>query len=211
MQNSDNIYLQEKSTAGIILAAGASTRFGQPKQLLRLKDKYLIEWVLDAALNSRLSRIVLVLGFSHQKIVQALDRKAKHPKLQIEINRLYKKGQSRSLQVGLSAVQNDFPAVMFLLGDQPLMDTATIDVLLRSFWSANKDICTPTFKGKTKNPCIFGQKFYKSIMRIRGDIGARQLIDENPDRALKVEIQNPHLFLDIDTPQDFEKIKRIAP
>ncbi|MGD9042757.1 MAG: NTP transferase domain-containing protein, partial [Desulfobacterales bacterium] len=63
---------QENQTAGIILAAGAATRFGQPKQLLRLKDKYLIEWVLDAALNSRLARIVLVLGHAHQEILQAL-------------------------------------------------------------------------------------------------------------------------------------------
>jgi len=93
---------QENQTAGIILAAGAATRFGQPKQLLRLKDKYLIEWVLDAAINSRLGRIVLVLGYAHQKILEALGKKAQQPKLHIEVNPDYKKGQSHSLQVGLS-------------------------------------------------------------------------------------------------------------
>jgi len=200
--------MQEKPTAGIILAAGASTRFGQPKQLLRLKDKYLIEWVLNAALNSRLSRIVLVLGFSHQKIVQALDQKSQHTKLQIEVNHQYNKGQSHSLQVGLSAVKNDFPAVMFLLGDQPMVDTATINVLLRSFWSANKDICVPTFHGKRGNPCIFSQKFYQQIMEIKGDIGARQLIEENPNHVLAVKIRQPLCFFDIDTEDDFEKLLR---
>jgi molybdenum cofactor cytidylyltransferase len=86
--------MQQKATAGIILAAGASTRFGQPKQLLRLKDRYLLEWVLDAALNSGLSKIILVLGYAHQKIQQALGNKLRHAKLRIEVNPDYRKGQS---------------------------------------------------------------------------------------------------------------------
>jgi molybdenum cofactor cytidylyltransferase len=201
---------QENQTAGIILAAGAATRFGQPKQLLRLKDKYLIEWVLDAALNSRLGRIVLVLGYAHQKILEALGKKAQQPKLHIEVNPDYKKGQSHSLQVGLSMVINTFPAVMFLLADQPLVDAATINNLLDNFWSADKDICVPTFHGKRRNPSIFRKNFYPQIMNITGDIGARHIIRAHPDRVLEIEIKNPHFFFDIDTPEDFKKIKKLT-
>lgn len=207
MQTSGHITIQEQPTAGIILAAGASKRFGRPKQLLRLKNKYLIEWVLDAALNSRLSRVVLVLGFAHQKIIDALGRKLQqHGKLQIEINPHYQKGQSGSLRVGLSAVKDDFPAVMFLLGDQPMVDAAAINLLLEKFWSADKGIGVPTFHGKRGNPAIFGQKFYQRIMEIKGDIGARQIIETHPQRVLEIEIKNPLFFSDIDTPEDFEKI-----
>jgi molybdenum cofactor cytidylyltransferase len=202
--------VHRNATAGIILAAGASTRFGQPKQLLRLKDRYLIEWVLDAALESRLSRIILVLGFAHRKICQALGKKLRHAKLQIEVNPRYQKGQSHSLRVGLSTVINTFPAVMFLLADQPLVDAATINCLLDKFWSANKDICVPTFHGKRGNPSIFSQKFYEHIMEIKGDIGARQIIKTYPEQVLEVEIKNSLLFLDADTPEDFEKIKKTA-
>ena len=201
---------QEKPTAGIILAAGAATRFGQPKQLLRLKDKYLIERVLDAALNSRLGRVVLVLGFAHQKIQKALGKKLRHAKLQIEVNPHYQKGQGHSLQVGLSSVINTFPAVMFLLADQPLVDAATINCLLDKFWSADKDIGVPTFHGKRGNPSIFSQKFYQHIMKIKGDIGARQIINAHPERVLEIEIKNPLLFSDVDTPEDFEKINKLA-
>jgi CTP:molybdopterin cytidylyltransferase MocA len=109
MEHDTSSMIQEKPTAGIILAAGTSTRLGQPKQLLRLKDKYLIEWVLDAALNSRLSRIVLVLGYSHQKILQALGKKSQHPRLYIKINPQYKEGQGHSLRTGLSTVKDDSP------------------------------------------------------------------------------------------------------
>ena len=201
---------QEKPTAGIILAAGAATRFGHPKQLLRLKDKYLIERVLDAALNSRLGRVVLVLGFAHQKIQKALGKKLRHAKLQIEVNPHYQKGQGHSLQVGLSSVINTFPAVMFLLADQPLVDAATINCLLDKFWSADKDIGVPTFHGKRGNPSIFSQKFYQHIMKIKGDIGARQIINAHPERVLEIEIKNPLLFSDVDTPEDFEKINKLA-
>lgn len=200
--------IQENQTAGIILAAGAATRFGQPKQLLRLKDKYLIERVLDAALTSRLGRIVLVLGYAHQKILQALGKKSQHPKLHIEINPHYKKGQSHSLRVGLAVVKNDFPAVIFLLGDQPMLNSATINTLLERFWSAGKNICAPAYRGQRKNPVILGRRFYDQLMQIKGDIGARQLIDDHPDQVLTVEIDDPLCFFDIDTPQDFENLKK---
>jgi molybdenum cofactor cytidylyltransferase len=199
---------QIKPTAGIILAAGTATRFGQPKQLLRLKNKYLIEWVLDAALNSKLSRIVLVLGYAHQKILQALGEKTQHSKLHIEINPHYKKGQSHSLRIGLSALKNDFPAVTFLLGDQPMLNSATINTLLERYWSADNDICVPTYRGQRKNPAIFSRRLYNHLLDIKGDTGARQLIDDNPDQVLTLEIDDPLCFFDIDTPQDFEKLKK---
>ena len=199
--------IQEKPTAGIILAAGASTRLGQPKQLLRLKNKYLIEWVLDAALNSRLSKIVLVLGHSHQQIRQALGKKSYHSKLYIKVDPQYKEGQSHSLRTGLSTVKDDFAAVIFLLGDQPLLNSATINTLLQKFWSTEKDICVPTYRGRRKNPTVFGRRFYKHLMNIRGDRGARQLIDTHPGQVLKVEMHDPLCFFDVDTQKDFKQLK----
>jgi molybdenum cofactor cytidylyltransferase len=198
--------IQEKPTAGIILAAGASTRLGQPKQLLRLKDKYLIEWVLDAALNSRLGKIVLVLGYSHQKIRQALGKKLQHSRLYIKVNPQYREGQSHSLRTGLSEVKDDFAAVIFLLGDQPMLNSATINTLLEKFWSTEKDICVPTYRGKRKNPTVFGRRFYRHLMHIKGDMGARQLIDANPDQVQPVEMQDPLCFFDVDTPKDFKQL-----
>ena len=201
--------IQENKTAGIILAAGASTRFGQPKQLLRLNSRYLVEWVLEAAINTRLKQIILVLGYAHQKIQQALGKKLNHPKLQIEINPHYEDGQSGSLQIGLSCVSDTYPAVMFLLADQPLVDAVTLNFLLTQFWSSHKNICVPSFAGRIGNPCIFSSHFYPQIMQISGDIGARRIIQANLKQVHEVPIQNPHFFLDIDTPADLEKIKTL--
>ena len=200
----------ENSTAGIILAAGASTRFGRPKQLVRLNDRCLIEWVLDAALKSKLNRIILVLGYAHQQVLQAIDPKLQDSKLSVEINPHHEKGQSFSLQLGLSRIIDTFPAVMFLLADQPLVDTATLNFLLKHFWSADKDICVPTYAGQKGNPCIFRKKIFPKIMQITGDRGARHIIRSNPERVLEIDIKNHHFFLDVDTPEDLEKIKKLA-
>jgi len=201
--------IQKSSIAGIILAAGASTRFGRPKQLLLLEGKYMIEWVLDAALGSRLDRIVLVLGDSHKKVLQALDQKLQHPKLTIEINPEFHRGQSRSLRAGLTKVKDGFAAVMFLLGDQPMINSAIINLLLETYQAVGKDICVPTYRGKRKNPTIFGHRLYSQLMEIRGDKGARELIDDNPNRVLTVEIEDPLCFFDVDTPGDFKQLKNL--
>jgi molybdenum cofactor cytidylyltransferase len=200
--------IQQKPTAGIILAAGASTRYGEPKQLLRLKDKCILEWVLDAALNSALNSVVLVLGYAHQKILQALGEKSQHSRLLVAINSQYKKGQSISLRIGLAKVKDEYPAVMFLLGDQPMLNAAAINILLERFWADDKDICVPIYRGKRKTPVIFRRRFYNQLMEIKGDTGARHLIDDNPDRVLAVEMDNPICFFDIDTRQDFEHLKK---
>jgi molybdenum cofactor cytidylyltransferase len=200
--------MKVKPTAGIILAAGASTRFGEPKQLLRLKDKCLLEWVLDAALKSELNRIVIVLGYAHQKILQALGEKLQHSKVLTAINPQYKKGQSLSLNIGLSTVKDEYPAVMFLLADQPMLNATTINILLERFWADDRDICVPVYRGKRKTPAIFSRRFYTQLMGIKGDMGARQLIDENPDHVLAVEMENSICFFDIDTQQDFESLKK---
>jgi molybdenum cofactor cytidylyltransferase len=149
-----------------------------------------------------------VLGYAHQKILQALGKKTQHAKLLIEVNPHPQKGQSHSLRVGLSRVKNDFPAVIFLLGDQPMLNSATINILLERFWSVDKDICVPVYRGQRKNPVILSRRFYGQLMDIKGDIGARQIIDDNPDQVLAIEIDDPLCFFDIDTPQDFKNLKK---
>jgi molybdenum cofactor cytidylyltransferase len=199
----------KKPTAGVILAAGDSSRFGQPKQLLKLNNKYLIEWVLDASLNSRLKEVVLVLGHEHRKILKALEQKTRHPNLRVVVNPKYSEGQSRSLKLGFLKIQKAYPSVMFLLGDQPLLDSEMIDYMLEAFWHSEKDICVPVNRGQRGNPTIFSRKFYKHFLKITGDMGARQLIETHPDNILEVEVTNPLYLLDIDTKKDFTNLQSL--
>jgi molybdenum cofactor cytidylyltransferase len=200
---------KKKVTAGIILAAGISSRFGQPKQLLQLKNKCLLDWVLDAALASQLQKVIVVLGYEYNKILQALATKVNHPRLQVLINHRYLEGQSQSLQIGLLEICQSFASVMFLLGDQPMLSPDTINIMLNEFWNSEKDICVPVYKGKRGNPTIFSQMMYEKLFTIHGDIGARDIIQANPSRVLTIEVNDPLCFFDIDSAEDFDKLRAL--
>lgn len=162
----------------------------------------MLEWVLDATLASRLAKVVLVLGHEHENILQVLGAKTKQPRLQVIINRRYPEGQSRSLQAGLAAVRKAFDSVMFLLGDQPGVRSHTIDYLLNRFWDSDKPICVPAYRGVRGNPTIFSRAMYGKLMAIEGDIGARNLIFDNPEKVLAAEMIDSKTFIDIDSPED---------
>jgi molybdenum cofactor cytidylyltransferase len=193
-------------TAGILLAAGAATRFGKPKQLLPLGGRFLIEWALSAALGSNLDHVVLVLGCEHERIRRSLGSSTAHPKCEILVNPDYRSGQSTSLQAGLLRIRHAFPFAMFLLGDQPLVDADLINLLLKRYAGSEKPICVPTHRGSRGNPTLFARRFYPEILELAGDKGARDIIAAHPDQVLAVEIPDPLVFLDIDRREDVEKI-----
>jgi len=200
---------EKKPTAGIILAAGMSTRLGRSKQLLRLKGKPLLEWVVDACLDSLLDRIVLVLGHDARQVIKILEPKFAGTRIQIAFNPRYREGMSRSLKTGLTALGLQPPSVMFLLGDQPLIDAVVIDRMLKSFWNSKKNICVPVFKGTRGNPVIFGRHFYRLIRETENDIGARRIIETHPDQVLAVEVEQRLYFLDVDTEADLKTLEAV--
>ncbi|MDB9823363.1 nucleotidyltransferase family protein, partial [Deltaproteobacteria bacterium] len=129
-----------------------------------------------------------------------------NPKLQAVINPRYKEGMSGSLQCGLKEIKDEFPSIMIILGDQPFLDTGTINLLLHRFRSSERDICVPVYKESKGLPVCFSNKFYVDIMEITGDIGARHIIQKNPDHVFTAEIDNSDCFLDVDNKNDAAKL-----
>jgi molybdenum cofactor cytidylyltransferase len=183
---------------------------GRPKQLIPLRGKILLQWVLEAALASRLEHTVVVLGHEASRIVTTLGELAHHPHLTILRNDNYDKGQTTSLHAGLKEVRGRFPAVMFLLGDQPLVGAEIIDHLLVQFHASDKDICVPVVNGKRSTPALFSERFFDRIFAITGDMGARTLIDDHPESVLRVAFQVSSRFLDVDDEQDLERLYGLA-
>ncbi|MBW2370443.1 MAG: nucleotidyltransferase family protein [Deltaproteobacteria bacterium] len=194
---------------GIILAAGMSKRLGKPKQLLKIGGEFIINRVVDTALESHLDTVVLILGHRHADILPVLGDRLKTPNLKVEINRDYRKGMSQSLRCGVLSVKSRYDAIMFLLGDQPLLDSETIDHLIEQYRSSDKPICVPLCRGERKNPTLFSSRYYDSLLNIQGDTGARAIIKNQPEDVLFVEINRPELFLDVDTPGDLQKAEAL--
>ncbi|MBO33991.1 MAG: hypothetical protein CMM74_13620 [Rhodospirillaceae bacterium] len=194
------------SVAGVILAAGLSSRYNGNKLLAPLKGKPLIQWVAEAALASKLDRIVAVFGHEKDKARKVVSAILQDPRFDyIDIDD-YQSGQSRSVIAGLMHISRDYAGTMYLMGDQPLIDPAIIDEIITTFENSDKGICYPSFNGKRRNPVIFGEKFYPDILALTGDTGARQIIDSNPDSTVSLEYQSEIYFRDVDREIDLQSL-----
>ena len=196
-------------TAGIILAAGTSSRLGQNKQLVTIGDRCVIQRIVDAATSSHLSQLFLVLNPGAQSAEKLLKDHIDKQRVTVIVNPDFQDGMSTSLKAGLEAAL-DFPSAMFLLGDQPFVDFELINTLLETFWRSECQIVAPTFQGRRRNPVIFGKTLYGEILTVSGDQGAREIIARHQNTTKLVEFTKPALFLDIDTRDDIDTARSIS-
>lgn len=188
--------------AGIILAAGMSSRMGSIKALLPFGDRSLLELVLGNARASRLSSLIVVLGHGEEEIRDKVNLAG----TTVVVNDRYRLGQSTSLHAGLDAVGPASEAVMFLLGDQPFVGAKTIDSLLTAFAAHRPQLMIPTCHGKRGNPVVAHRLLFPSIREITGDTGLRVLFPELRGRIVEHEVTDPAIHRDVDTPGDYVQL-----
>ena len=201
--------ISKQPTAGIILAAGMSSRFNGLKALATIGDQTILSMVVNAALTSALDRIVLVLGHESDTIIETLGFDLRHQKLQTIVNPDYKEGMSASLKFGLNAVKDRYPSIMVMLGDQPLVGTRTIDRILEAFRTSPKPICQAVSQGRQGHPVCFSESLFGALLEISGDQGARQVIKSHAEQIHFMEVPESTTFEDIDNRKDLERVTEI--
>ena len=202
MTNDQSAIRNPKSAfAAIVLAAGESQRFGQPKQLLPVGDKTMIQHIVDIALDSPVEQVIVVLGCRAAKIQRSI---ADRP-VQIVVNEKWKSGLSSSVQAGLSAVKPQISAALFVLADQPGVTTEVIAKIIKRYRETRAPIVVPTHRGRRGNPVLFDRSLFAELMEVKGDRGGRQLIAEHRDELEEVEVETEAIFTDIDTADDYQR------
>lgn len=188
--------------AGIVLAAGEGSRMGRTKQLLPFRGTTMLECVVDSALASSLHRVVVVLGHQADLLMPLLENRG----VTVVVNPDYRLGQSSSLKAGLHALSEETDAVLFLLGDQPLITPALIDSILTAYEASPSPIAIPVCAGKRGNPVLFSRETFPRLEALSADCGARPLFEEYAERILKVSVADPAINMDIDTEEDYRRI-----
>ena len=200
MTNPKSEIRNPKSTvAAIVLAAGESRRFGQPKQLLPVGDKTMIQHVVDVVLDSPLDQVIVVLGCRAAEIGASIARRP----VQVVVNQEWRAGLSSSVRAGLAAVKPEVDAALFVLADQPGITTEVIAKLVERYRETRAPIVVPTHRGQRGNPVLFARSLFAELMRVKGDQGGRQLIAEHEDELEEVEMETEAIFADIDTAKDY--------
>jgi len=189
--------------AGIILAAGSSSRIGKTKQSLAFGETTLLGQVVDNAIGSLLDGLILVLGHGAEEIEQAFDLE----RVRVVVNEAHGQGLSTSLLAGLADVSEDAAAAMFLLGDQPLVGPETINTIIDGYRRTRVPIVLPTYRGRRGNPVVIDRMLFGRIESLTGDMGARALFEEYADAIVEIEVKDDSILFDVDTWEDYEELK----
>jgi molybdenum cofactor cytidylyltransferase len=186
--------------SAVILAAGMSTRMGEPKQLLKLASKTLLETAVENARASQVDEVVVVLGFAAEAARRLLPSGVK-----VVINDTYQQGMGTSLRAGLAGVQPEAKAALIILADQPFVKPATLNRLMEEHRRASPQIVIPTYKGFRGNPVLLDRSVFPEVMALDGDVGCRAIFGSHSEGIAKVPVDDVGVLLDIDSKEDLEK------
>ena len=190
--------------AVVVLAAGVSSRMGKPKQTLPVNGVPMLENVLEVFRKSNVGRVVVVLGANAVEV----RRQVKFAGELVVVNPQFTEGMSSSLRLGLKHVGTEANAVIIALGDQPFVLPTTIDKMVETYERSKATIVVPTHRGARGNPVLFDKSVFPQIARVRGDMGAKSVVQENAAQVLEVEVSDGGVLVDIDTPSDLMEVRR---
>jgi molybdenum cofactor cytidylyltransferase len=176
---------------------------GKPKQLLKVGRTTLLEAVLEKVTRSNVDEVILVLGSSANRIV----RHAVVGRSRIVLNKDFLKGMSTSLKAGLGAVNPESDAVLVILADQPLLSENTLNSMIETYAKTRSPIVAPKFHGTRGNPILFDRSLFSELQSLTGDRGARSVVERHPDLVLEVLVEDEGVILDIDTKEDYIRVK----
>lgn len=185
--------------SGLVLGAGGSSRFGEPKQLLSYGDGTLLGHVVGVARECRFDQTIVAIGGAASEVRRQVDLSG----VQVVANQAYGEGCSSSIAAALAALDPRCQVLVLMLGDQPGVDTGTVAALLSGREDAPLAVCR--YEDGRGHPLAFGPQVFPALADLHGDKGVWRLLDQHADRVKEVPIAGP-IPPDIDTPEDYRAI-----
>lgn len=183
---------------GIIMASGFSKRMGKDKLLMEIDGVKMLERVIRSCTQSILDRVILVY---RKEEVRRIGEK-------YDIQTIYNPnahlGQSESMKLGIRA-SLDSQAYMFLVGDQPFINSKLINRLIEEYKKGEYSIIIPCYNGRNGTPTIFSSRHRDELLKVEGDKGGRDIIKANTASVKKVYIEDERIGFDLDVLEDFTK------
>ncbi len=206
---------QQPHISGILLAAGLSTRMGEPKQLLPFADSTIVETVVDNMLDAKFSEVIVVVGHCAEQIQEKITDRA----VKTVFNPDYHAGMLTSVQTGVHSLNlpneinprdvstfTNRNAFSLMLVDQPFISTALIDKVIDAYAHTTKGIVLPSYNYRRGHPVIFNQKYVDKILSLGlNSDGVRTLYKTYSEDIQYVEVDTDAVLRDIDYKEDYER------
>ena len=191
--------------AGLILAAGESSRMGTPKATLTYRGRTFLERIVQTLQEGGLERIVVVLGHRAEDI----QRQTKIEATQVIINPAYKSGQTSSLQAGLrSLVSDGADAVLLCLVDHPAVSAETVKRVVATFREFSAPVVIPTYHGRRGHPVLIGQQLFEELLGLTSDAGGDSVVRRYRPATHFVEVEDEGVVIDVDDPESYQRLLR---
>jgi molybdenum cofactor cytidylyltransferase len=191
----------EKRIEGILLAAGESRRMGFPKPLLRLNGETFLNHIA-ASMLAVVDRLIIVLGAHREAVHAALWADSR---IIIVDNPDYAQGQLSSIKAGLRAVSAQADAAIIHLIDHPIVQPETFSRLAEMYRESDKPILITRCVGKRGHPVLFDRSLFDELQRAPLNVGARAVVNADSGRVIYVDVDDPGVLLDLDTPADLAR------
>ncbi len=193
----------KNSIAILILAAGASRRMGQPKQLLPWGNSTLLQHAIRHAKGLDINKIGVVLGAYAQKIQKSLSKY----KVELLMNPNWEDGLGSSLAYGIKNLVNTeqtLDGILVMLGDQPLIDTSYLNRLMEAFASENKGIIVTSYGNRVGVPAVFSSRYFSELTDLDRDQGAKEIIRKYKGDMYVVDPEGK--AIDLDTKEAYDAL-----
>ena len=191
--------MTNSTTAIIILAAGSSSRLGLPKQLLQLHDKSLLRHSVEVALAAQAAEAVVILGFEADRMRHEIDDLT----LRIVVNPTWQEGIASSIREGISSLPLTIDAALLSLCDQPFVTSELLGQLIAVCSEPQNLIAAAEYNNTVGVPACFSRSLFPELLELRGDAGAKRIIELHRQRTVAVPF--PQASIDIDTLEDYRK------
>lgn len=188
--------------AGIVLAAGESLRMGSPKMLLPWRGRSVVEAVVAHLREGGLDKILVVVGGGREGVEQALAE----ARVGFVFNPAFARGEMlSSIQAGLSAMDDETEAAMLTPGDLPGIHPATIRSLMEAMAAAPGTICVPAYGGRRGHPVLVPRAYWPALLALGEGDSLRGFLRAHEGEITRVEVPDPGIHTDLDTPSDYQK------
>jgi len=189
--------------AGLILAAGKSSRMGRDKALLDFRGRTFLETVIKTLREAGIERIAVVLGYHAEEIRKATNLEG----VEVVLNPEYQRGQTSSLQGGLRALDSpNLEAVILCLVDHPAVSATTVRKLTQSFQQSPTPLVIPTHQGQRGHPVVISAAIFPELLNLGPDEGANSVIRKYRAATQSVEVEDACVLLDVDDPETYRRL-----
>jgi molybdenum cofactor cytidylyltransferase len=188
--------------SAILLAAGQSKRMnGENKLTKEIQGIPLIKLSVKNILASSINELIIVLGHQKEIIEKLID---KNKKIKFVFNKNFESGMASSIKTGLNHLSEKTEAFFICLADMPMVNHDIYNQLIKS--KDNKEIIVPTYKGQQGNPVLFDKSMKEKVLDIKGDVGAKKILELNKDKILNLEINDQSITKGFDTQDNFNSL-----